>query len=73
MKKITQKHAMLLLLALFLMPLGANAASTISFESLPAFDLLQGDLNIGAPLAQAHPGYTLKGGGNTLYLPIPYK
>ncbi|MEI6234226.1 MAG: DUF2961 domain-containing protein [Planctomycetota bacterium] len=49
--------------------LDGEASPALSF---PAFDLLQGDLNIGAPLARGHPGYTLKGGGNTLYLPIPY-
>ena len=32
------------------------------------FDLLKGDLKVGAPLAQAHPGNL----GNNLYLPIPY-
>jgi hypothetical protein len=39
----------------------------------PAYDLLAGPTQPGAPLATAHPGYTPKGnGGNTLYLPIPY-
>ncbi len=39
----------------------------------PAFDLLGGDLQLAAPLAQPHPGYRAEGGGgNTLYLPIPY-
>lgn len=39
----------------------------------PAYDLLSGNLNVGAPLAQPHPGYRPDGnGGNTLYLPIPY-
>ena len=39
----------------------------------PAFDLLSGNLQIEAPLAQPHPGYSFDaGGGNTLYLPIPY-
>jgi hypothetical protein len=39
----------------------------------PTFDLLAGDLRVGAPLATAHPGYTPGGGGgNTLYFPIPY-
>ncbi len=39
----------------------------------PAFDLLSGKFNVGAPLAQPHPGYSVSGGGgNTLYLPIPY-
>ena len=36
------------------------------------FDLLKGDLQVGAPLAQAHPGYKPDFGGNTLYFPIPY-
>jgi hypothetical protein len=47
---------------------GANEP-TLTFTS---YDLLSGDLNIDAPLAQPHPGYSPKGGGNTLYLPIPY-
>ena len=39
----------------------------------PAYDLLSGDLKIGAPLDQPHPGYRPDGnGGNTLYLPVPY-
>ena len=39
----------------------------------PEYDLLSGDLNPGEPLLQAHPGYDPKGGGgNNLYLPIPY-
>ena len=39
----------------------------------PSFDLLSGALRIAAPLAQPHPGYSADdGGGNTLYLPIPY-
>lgn len=39
----------------------------------PAYDLLTGDLHLEAPLAQPHPGYSSdNGGGNTLYLPIPY-
>lgn len=39
----------------------------------PAYDLLSGDLKIGPPLAQPHPGYSPEGnGGNTLYLPVPY-
>jgi len=38
---------------------------TVTFAE---FDLLKGDLKIGAPLAQAHPGKL----GNNLYLPIPY-
>ena len=49
--------------------LDGGATPVLSF---PAFDLLQGDLKVGAPLAQPHPGYTAKGGGNNLYLPIPY-
>ena len=41
--------------------------------TFPAYDLLSGNLNIGPPLAQPHPGYQPGGnGGNTLYLPIPY-
>ncbi len=50
--------------------LDGNAAPALTF---PAFDLLSGDLKIGSPLAQPHPGYTDKGGGNNLYLPIPYE
>lgn len=46
-----------------------QAAPTLQFR---AFDLLQGNVTIGAPLAQPHPGYTPQSGGNTLYLPIPY-
>jgi hypothetical protein len=39
----------------------------------PAYDLLRGDLNVGAPLAQPHPGYRPDAnGGNNFYLPIPY-
>jgi D-arabinan exo alpha-(1,3)/(1,5)-arabinofuranosidase (non-reducing end) len=38
-----------------------------------AFDLFSGKLPVGAPLAQPHPGYSADGGGgNTLYVPIPY-
>jgi Protein of unknown function (DUF2961) len=41
--------------------------------TFPTYDLLTGDLQIAAPLAQPHPGYELNAaGGNTLYLPIPY-
>ena len=41
--------------------------------SFPAYDLLSGDLGIGPPLAQPHPGYRPDGnGGNNFYLPIPY-
>ena len=41
--------------------------------TFPAYDLLSGDLGIGLPLAQPHPGYQPDGnGGNNLYLPIPY-
>jgi hypothetical protein len=36
------------------------------------FDLLKGDLKVGVPLAQAHPGYQPNFGGNNLYFPIPY-
>ena len=49
--------------------LDGNAAPVLVF---PAFDLLTGELKVGAPLAQPHPGYSPNGGGNTLYLPIPY-
>ena len=39
----------------------------------PAYDLLSGDLNLGEPLDQPHPGYSpTDNGGNTLMLPIPY-
>jgi hypothetical protein len=39
----------------------------------PAYDLLSGDLRIGPPLAQPHPGYRPDGnGGNNFYLPIVY-
>lgn len=39
----------------------------------PAYDLLSGDLNLGAPLAQPHPGYQPDAnGGNNFYVPIPY-
>lgn len=39
----------------------------------PAYDLLSGDLEIGPPLVQPHPGYRPDGnGGNNFYLPIPY-
>ena len=39
----------------------------------PAYDLLSGDLKIGPPLAQPHPGYRPDAnGGNNFYLPIPY-
>ena len=41
--------------------------------AFPAYDLLSGDLGIGPPLAQPHPGYRPDGnGGNNLYLPSPY-
>lgn len=41
--------------------------------AFPAYDLLSGDLRIGAPLAQPHPGYQPDAnGGNNFYLPIPY-
>jgi Protein of unknown function (DUF2961) len=45
--------------------LDGAATSAVTFAE---FDLLKGDLKIGAPLAQAHPGNR----GNNLYLPIPY-
>jgi hypothetical protein len=39
----------------------------------PAYDLLSGDLNLGEPLDQPHPGYSpTDNGGSTLMLPIPY-
>ncbi len=39
----------------------------------PAYDLLSGDLKVGEPLDQPHPGYSpADNGGNTLRLPIPY-
>ncbi|MES2657614.1 MAG: glycoside hydrolase family 172 protein [Verrucomicrobiota bacterium] len=39
----------------------------------PAYDLLSGDLGIGAPLAQPHPGYRPdSNGGNNFHLPVPY-
>ena len=50
--------------------LDGDAGPALTF---PAFDLLQGHLKPGMPLAQPHPGYTEKGGGNNLYLPIPYE
>jgi hypothetical protein len=41
--------------------------------AFPTYDLLSGDLKIGAPLVQPHPGYRPDGnGGNNFYLPIPY-
>jgi hypothetical protein len=41
--------------------------------AFPAYDLLSGDLKIGPPLAQPHPGYRPdENGGNTFYLPVPY-
>ncbi|HVX11612.1 MAG TPA: glycoside hydrolase family 172 protein [Pirellulales bacterium] len=41
--------------------------------TFPAYDLLRGDLKLGPPLAQPHPGYQPDGnGGNNFYLPIPY-
>jgi hypothetical protein len=41
--------------------------------AFPAYDLLSGDLKIGPPLAQPHPGYRPDAnGGNNFYLPIPY-
>ena len=39
----------------------------------PAYDLLSGDLKLGPPLVQPHPGYRPdSNGGNNFYLPIPY-
>lgn len=50
--------------------LDGNPAPSFSF---PAYDLLSGDLNLGEPLNQPHPGYSpTDNGGNTLMLPIPY-
>ncbi len=50
--------------------LDGRAEPTLSF---PAYDLLTGDLKIGGPLLQPHPGYSPTGnGGSTLMLPIPY-
>lgn len=50
--------------------LDGNPTPALSF---PAYDLLSGDLNLGAPLDQPHPGYSrAENGGNTLMLPIPY-
>ena len=41
--------------------------------AFPAYDLLSGDLKIGPPLIQPHPGYRPdSNGGNNCYLPIPY-
>ena len=41
--------------------------------AFPAYDLLSGDLKIGPPLVQPHPGYRPDAnGGNNFYLPIPY-
>ena len=41
--------------------------------AFPAYDLLSGDLGIGPPLVQPHPGYRPdSNGGNNFYLPIPY-
>jgi hypothetical protein len=41
--------------------------------SFPAYDLLAGDLRVGEPLLQPHPGSSAAGnGGSTLMLPIPY-
>jgi hypothetical protein len=41
--------------------------------AFPAYDLLSGDLKLGPPLVQPHPGYRPdSNGGNTMYLPIPY-
>ena len=41
--------------------------------AFPAYDLLSGDLKLGPPLIQPHPGYRPdSNGGNNFYLPIPY-
>ena len=42
--------------------------ATVPAVTFTEYSLLKGDLKVGAPLAQAHPG----GLGNNLYLPIPY-
>lgn len=50
--------------------LDGAAEPTLTF---PAYDLLSGELGVGEPLAQPHPGYHPdSNGGNNLYLPIPY-
>jgi len=50
--------------------LDGSAEPVLTF---PAYDLLTGDLKLGAPLAQPHPGYSPNNnGGDTLMLPIPY-
>jgi hypothetical protein len=50
--------------------LDGAAESALAF---PAYDLLSGDLKLGPPLVQPHPGYQPdSNGGNNFYLPIPY-
>lgn len=49
--------------------LDGQSTPALHFE---VFDLLRGNANVGAPLAQPHPGYSVRSGGNNLYLPIPY-
>lgn len=50
--------------------LDGNPTPVLTF---PAYDLLSGDLNLGSPLDQPHPGYSPnENGGNTLMMPIPY-
>lgn len=42
--------------------------------SIPAYDLMRAGFNLGPALLNPHTSYTPDGkGGNTLYLPIPYK
>lgn len=49
-----------------------DAADTPAIE-FPAYDLMTGPLNAGSPLVLPHTSYNpTGGGGNTLYLPIPY-
>ncbi len=36
------------------------------------FDVTGGDLGVGPPLVQPHPGWSKTGGGANLWLPIPY-
>ena len=66
----------------FWLTTGGNKKGTLRFYldgatepalAFPAYDLLSGDLKIGPPLVQPHPGYQPNGnGGNNFYLPIPY-
>ena len=42
--------------------------------TIPAYDLMKGDFNLGKALLNPHTSYDPKGkGGNTLYLPLPYQ